>query len=128
MYEVFKAAINDGNYKLEGMLDRIHLYAAKGKITMDEMTELETLARENATVKGEVDVFEKLMELEERIRKLEGEGTSVPAEDYPEYIAGKWYYRDDKCGFNGENFVCIAPDGVVCTWSPAEYPAYWERV
>lgn len=128
MYEVFKAAINDGNYKLDSMLDRIHLYVAKGKIGMDEMTELEALAREKATVKGEVDVFEKLMELEERIRVLEAGNTSGETEDYPEYIAGKWYYRDDKCGFNGENYKCVAPAGAVCTWSPAEYPAYWERV
>lgn len=128
MYEVFKAAIDDGNYRLESMLERIHLYAAKGKITMDEMIELENLAREKATVQGETDVFQKLMELEERIRVLEGANDSDSSEQYPPYIIGKWYYNGDKCRFNEENYVCVAPDGAVCTWSPAEYPAYWERV
>ena len=50
------------------------------------------------------------------------------AEEYPEYEVGKWYYAGDKISFNGSNYVCIAPDGAVCVWSPADYPAYWEEL
>lgn len=31
-------------------------------------------------------------------------------------------------GSGGSVYTCIAPAGVVCTWSPDEYPAYWEKV
>ena len=41
------------------------------------------------------------------------------------YTAGKWYYRGDRVRFDQNVYTCIAPDGVVCVWSPLEYPAYW---
>lgn len=44
-----------------------------------------------------------------------------------EYVPGKWYYKGDRISYNGEVYVCIAPDGVVCTWNPDEYPAYWRK-
>ena len=34
----------------------------------------------------------------------------------------------DKITFEGGKYKCIAPDGVVCVWSPKEYPVYWELV
>ena len=128
MYNIIKAAINTGDYKLEGMLARIRTFAAKGLLNADEMTELEGLAREHATVKADTDLFEKVLELERRIRALEEGKHETPAEEYPAYVAGKWYHRDDKCSHEGKNYVCVAPDGVVCTWSPAEYPAYWNAI
>lgn len=128
MYNIIKAAINTGDYKLEGMLARIRTFAAKGLLNADEMTELEGLAREHATVKADTDLFEKVLELEKRIRALEEGKQEAPAEEYPAYVAGKWYYKGDKCSHNGANYVCIAPDGVVCTWSPTEYPAYWNVI
>ena len=42
------------------------------------------------------------------------------------YVVGKWYYNGDKCSFEGVNYVCIAPEGATCVWSPKDYPAYWE--
>ena len=30
--------------------------------------------------------------------------------------------------FESKKYDCIAPEGVVCTWSPAEYPTYWQEV
>lgn len=51
-----------------------------------------------------------------------------PGEEYLEYVPGKWYYKDDKTTYNGNKYICTAPDGVVCVWSPDEYPAYWQLV
>lgn len=127
MYEVIKAAINTGDYKLESMLARIRTFAAKGFLNADEMTELEGLAREHATIRADTDLFEKVMELERRIRALEENKVEAPAEEYPAYVTGKWYYKGDKCSHNGASYVCTAPDGVVCTWSPEEHPAYWDK-
>ena len=59
--------------------------------------------------------------LEERVRSLEK--AVVPGN----YTPGTWYYRGDKVSFQGAVYTCTAPDGVVCVWSPAEYPVYWEK-
>ena len=65
--------------------------------------------------------FEMPLTLEERVRSLEK--TVLPGV----YTAGTWYYRGDKVSFEGSGYTCIAPEGVVCVWSPVEYPQYWER-
>ena len=127
MYEVIRAAIMAGDYKLEDMLNRIRTFAARGMISAEEMDELEELARMSANVRSETDVFEKLLELERRIRALEEASEDEP-EEYPPYKPGVWYYKGDRVSENGVNYVCIAPDRVVCTWSPTEYPAYWQAV
>ena len=59
--------------------------------------------------------------MEERITALEKTVTAA------EYTAGSWYYRGDKVTFQNEIYTCIAPAGTVCVWSPAEYPAYWQK-
>lgn len=74
-------------------------------------------------------MLEKLSDLDRRVKALENASAeSEPAEEYPEYVAGKWYYKDDKITHSGKRYICIAPDGVVCVWSPEEYPAYWQEV
>ena len=75
--------------------------------------------------------MKKLEELDKRVKALEEakeddtteEGTE---EDAAEYEVGKWYYAGDKVSFNGKTDKCIAPNGVVCVWTPTEYPTYWE--
>lgn len=37
------------------------------------------------------------------------------------------YHAGDKITFEGAHYICIVPEGVACVWSPAEYPAYWEK-
>ena len=49
-------------------------------------------------------------------------------ESYLEFVAGKWYYTGDRIAFEGKNYECIAPEGVVCVWSPLEYPVYWVKI
>ena len=93
-------------------------------------TELIQLARDNADYTNEIDVLRKLEDHEKRLKALEeGKSTLEPGPDeYPEYVAGKWYYKDDKITYNKKHYKCIAPIGQVCTWNPDEYPAYWEEV
>lgn len=57
----------------------------------------------------------------ERLAALE---RTVKAADY---VPGTWYYRGDKVRFEDVLYTCVAPAGVVCVWSPAEYPAYWQE-
>lgn len=100
---------------------------ADTKMYIQKKDELVKLAREKADISQEVDILAKLEDHEQRLRKLE-EGGSEPSDEYPEYIVGHWYYKDDKITFNGKKYICIAPEGQVCTWSPDDYPAYWQLV
>lgn len=126
MVSIIKSVIAHGGYDLVDMLSKIDMYYVEGKLTYNDREELYELARDGADAFAAIDVAEKLAEFEKRIAALES-GGDVNAEDYKEYVPGKWYYRDAKIIFVGKRYHCTAPDGVVCTWSPLEYPAYWEE-
>ena len=130
MYNAIKNVLAQGDYNLKDMLDKIDLLWVKNKLTNEEYEELVTSAREGAKAENSFDVFEKLAELNKRVSALEkGDGgEDAPSVEYHEYEVGKWYYTGDKVSFEGTNYTCIAPDGVVCVWSPKDYPAYWEEV
>lgn len=136
IYEAIKDVIENSDYELKEMLDKIYVMYSKDKLSKEEMEELESLAREKANVDNSIDVINKLkeldlktQELDKRITNLEEPSEPVgPSEEYPEYVAGKWYYNGDPCSENGKNYICTAPEGQVCTWSPSEYPAYWQEV
>ena len=127
MYDVIKDVINTRRYVLADMLHKIDTLWAQGDIDDDQRTELIALAQGNSDTTQEMNVLEKLKELEQRVRALET-GSTEPGEAYPDYVVGKWYYSGDKITFEGGKYKCIAPDGVVCVWSPTEYPTYWELV
>ena len=126
---IIRSAIETGSYDLSSMLETIAYHQAHGDMTLEEMEELTGKARENAkTQYKEEDIsqlFDRLHALEERVTKLEE--TEV-VEKYPEYQVGKWYYNGNGVTFEGKKYDCIAPEGVVCVWSPAEYPTYWQEV
>lgn len=126
MKAIFESVINRGSYDLSGLLKKIDSYHIEGKLTDAEKDELYRKARGEAT--PNVDVMAKLMELEDRVRKLEQGEPETPVEDYPEYVAGKWYRSGDKISYGGKSYVCAAPEGAVCTWNPDEYPAYWSLI
>lgn len=130
MKNIIKTVIEQGNYDLGALLGRINRYHVEGVLTDADRDELITLAREHANIRGNVDVFAKLEELDRRLTALEnGEASSPAVGDTPqEYVAGKWYYRGNKVTFDGAVYECAAPEGAVCTWSPSEYPAYWTNV
>ena len=127
MYDVIKDVINTKRYVLSDMLHKIDTLWAQGDIDDDQRTELIALAQDKADMAQEANVLAKLEELEQRVRAMET-GSTEPGEAYPDYVVGKWYYSGDKITFEGGKYKCIAPDGVVCVWSPTEYPTYWELV
>ena len=129
MYNILKNVISRKAYSLTDMLNKIDTLWTEDKISDAERDELISLARSNATSEHSVDVMAKLVELEKRIKALEEGETDTPtAETIEDYVVGKWYYRGNKVLFNGKVYECTAPEGVACTWSPVEYPAYWKQI
>lgn len=132
MYDILKTVIDYQQYDLSKLIDRIDTAWAEAKIDGAQRTELTNYAREHATASGAIDVFKKLAELDARVTALE-DASSVDDPDggdeneYPEYVAGKWYYSGDKITYGGKKYHCTAPSGQVCVWSPDEYPTYWEE-
>lgn len=124
MYQIIKNVISRGGYDLKSVLGKIDTLWVQQRFTDEQHTELVALARQGATAEKSIDLVAKITELEARIRVLEGQ---TSAEDYQEYIAGKWYYAGDTCFFGGANYICVAPEGTACVWSPADYPAYWQK-
>lgn len=126
MYGIIKNVISRGAYDLTSITNKINTLWGEGELTDEQRVELIYQARNGAKAAQSVDVVAKLAELEARVKALEG-GASEPEADTPEeYTAGKWYYNGDKVLYKGVVKTCIAPVGVVCVWSPDEYPAYWE--
>lgn len=149
MYDVVMNVIKSKNYELKEMLTKIDTLWVQGSLTSEQRMELIELARTNAMTSNSVDVLAKLADLdkhikvlEERVKVLEdaksessdvesGEtedgGTEVTEPTYPEYEVGKWYRNGDMVSFDGKVYKCIAPEGIVCVWSPADYPGYWDE-
>ena len=130
MYELIKTVIESKRFELVDILKKIDIRWLEGDLTDEQREFLAALAREKANPADSIDVLEKLKEMDERVRVLEKKYESQPegTERYEEYVVGKWYYKDNKITFKGKKYVCTAPDGVVCTWNPDEYPAYWKEV
>lgn len=128
MKSVFMQAMNE-LFDLSTMLGRIDYHHVRGNLTDAEREELVAIAREKANPFGGLDVSAKLKEFDERITALENgkaESGGTDKEIVDEYVAGKWYYNGNKVLYNGNEYVCVAPEDVVCVWSPDEYPVYWE--
>lgn len=129
MQKVIEKVIESKNFELSDMLKKIDTLWVQGSI--DEATRkiLMDKARNNANTQNSLDILAKLEELDKRVKALENSQKPVePEEPIEEYIAGKWYYAGNKVMFEGKKYVCIAPEGVVCVWSPTEYPVYWEEI
>lgn len=127
MFDVAKNVIQSGNYKLTEMLDKLTTLWMEGQIDKEQRDELTQMAKQSPEARAELDVLAKLEDLDRRVAALEAGGGAEPVE-YPDYVAGKWYYNGDKVSYNGKRYTCIAPAGVVCVWNPDEYATYWEEV
>ena len=131
MFEIVKSVLVNGGYNLADIINKVDALWVQGKLTDSEKEELLSLARDNTSAKKEVDLFSKVVELEARVQALEN---NIPAnepeqaETVLDFVDGKWYYNGDRCVWNGKVYTCIAPEGVVCVWSPEAYPTYWETV
>lgn len=154
MFEQIKNYINSGLYDLNGLLDKINVLWLAGRLTDEEQKALIELARNNANpensyapLQKQIDqLFDAQKELDskltvilEKVNKIiEGEevepepSPDVDPEEYPPYKAPTGahdaYYKDNKVTYNGKKYICIAPDGVACVWSPDVYPQYWKEV
>ena len=131
MREVFESVIKKGGYDLPAMLKKIDAYHISGKLTDADRDALYALARGSADPSVNLDLLAKVMDLEDRVKKLEeaasaGEEDTDTTEQPAEYVPGKWYRSGNRVTFEGVVYVCTVPESAVCTWSPAEYPAYWE--
>lgn len=144
-YEDLRAQISSGDFKLQAMLDKLTRLYIEDMLTEEEYDDLMQLARDNANPDKEIeentDIVKQLMlhvteseqklkDLEARVAKLEDPESEPeePVVTYEPYDPHKWYYKDMTCSFEGKNYICIAPEGVVCTWSPSGYPSYWKLV
>lgn len=133
MHNIIKTVINAGNFELTDMLKKIDKIWIEGKIDDTVRQNLIEMAQGKANPLVSIDIIDKLKDLDARVTAIElklaaqtqPEGETPEVNEYPEYIAGHWYYAGDKITFEGVRYVCIAPEGAVCTWSPTEYPAYW---
>ena len=132
MFNVFKNVIENRNFELKGIIKKIDTLWAQSSITDDERAELISLAQSKANIQQSIDVMQKLEELDKRIKVVEemlannDESTDYTETTYADYEVGKWYYNGNIVKFEDVLYKCVAPDGVVCVWSPTEYPAYWE--
>lgn len=129
MYNIIKTVIASGNFELTDIIRKIDTVWLEGKITDEEKAELVGMAQGKANPQHSMDLVAKVADLEKRVKTLETQTPTEPEyeEEYPPFEEGKWYYNGDKISFEGNNYVCIAPDGVVCVWSPSAYPTYWEK-
>lgn len=136
MKNVIKKVIESKNYELSDMLKKIDTLWVQGSITEDVKNELSAMARNNASMQNSIDVLSKLEEfskrlaaLEEEVKALKGDETETETEEsVPQFETGKWYYSGDKVSFEGNTYICTAPENVACVWSPKDYPQYWEQL
>ena len=111
MFEIIKSVIRNKDFELKDMLYKIN----------------------KMWIESAISILQKLKELDERVMKLENksveESPSKPVkEEYPDFVKDKWYYNGDKITYNGKKYICIAPEGQVCVWSPDDYGTYWQEV
>lgn len=77
VYEIYKNVINNGDFVLSSMEEKIETVYAQDKITAEERTELLDLASNMAKPEKQIDIVAKLAELEQRIAVIEGAGVVV---------------------------------------------------
>ena len=90
MYDIIRLVIETGNYSLVELLKKIDTVWIQGDLTDDQRMGLITLARENADYTSEIDLIEKVHDLEKRVKALEENDSTGDSEQYPEYTPGKW--------------------------------------
>ena len=137
MQRVIEKVIEAKNFELSDILKKIDTLWLQGSLTEEQRKSLIDKARNNADMQNSINVFAKLEELDRKVLALEEEVKALKAggslsgdeeteETIAEYVAGKYYYNGDKVSHEGSIYTCTAPEGVVCVWSPSEYPAYWQ--
>lgn len=155
MYEIFKNVLNNRNYELVDILNKIDEFYVQDSLTKEQKEELEEEARKNANpVNSYADFQTQIDNLAEKIKELQvtvnanAQGMSAikevveklggvitppeeqPAEDeYPEYVqptgAYDAYHIGDKITFEGKHYECIKDN---CVWDPKAYKDGWKEI
>lgn len=135
MYEIFKNVLNNRNYELVDILNKIDEFYVQDSLTKEQKEELEEEARKNANpVNSYADLQTQIDKLADRVTALENKqestGSEEPTEDeYPEYVqptgAHDAYHVGDKITYNGKHYECIYNG---CVWTPDAYPAGWKLI
>ena len=154
MYEIFKNVLNNRNYELVDILNKIDEFYVQDSLTKEQKEELEEEARNNANpVNSYADLQTQIDDLAEKIKELQvtvntnAQGMSAikeaveqlggvitppaeqPTEEYPEYKqptgAHDAYKIGDKITYKGKHYECIFNG---CVWTPDEYPQGWKEV
>ena len=139
MYEIFKNILNNRDYELVDILNKINEFYVQDSLTKEQKEELEEEARKNANpVNSYADFQTQIDKLADRVTALETKLANVgtgseepiePTEEYPEYVqptgSHDAYHIGDKITYNGKHYECIY-DG--CVWTPDAYPQGWKLV
>lgn len=136
MKNIFLTVIKRGGFDLTTMLKRIDEYHVSGKLTDAEHDELLAAARGEATPDvNPTDEIQRLWaavnDLRAAVAELAGEvDDSEEGDEIPEYVqpsgAHDAYYYGYLVTYAGKAYMCIAPEGVACVWSPDVMPSYWQ--
>ena len=140
MKELFLNVINNRDYELRDILNKIAERHINNDLTDEEKTYLEELARKNANPQNSYAPNEDLIaQLFKRVEALEKvvfvetdepvEEEEIVVEEYPLYVqpTGRHdaYKIGDKITFNDKRYTCTMDN---CVWDPSTYPNAWEEV
>lgn len=138
MYEIFKNILNERDYELVDILNKIDEYYVESKLSKEQKEELEEEARQNANPENSYapleerldEAFERIKVLEEKVTNLDGEAKEDdPEEEWPEYVqptgAHDAYHIGDKITFEGKHYECIKDN---CVWDPKAYKDGWKLI
>lgn len=133
MYKIIKDVIDSKDFKLEDILYKINKMYIEDRISEEEKSELDNLARSKAKAENSYDIQKQLDSIFARLEALESKDTAEDstesAEEYAEFVQPTGthdsYTNGDKVIYNGKKYVCIMPS---CVWSPDAYPQGWEEV
>lgn len=127
MKNTFERLIQLKNYDLKTLLKNIDQYHIEGQLTDEDRQALYAQARKEAI--AEYDLAGEIDALWAAVRELQkSASTPEQTEKWPEFVqpthAGTAYQIGDRITFKGERYVCILAH---CVWSPADYPAGWQK-
>lgn len=141
MRNIFQQVIARGGYDLHGILKRIDEYHVEGKLSDADRAHLIAAARGDAapvldTAQEVQRLWQEVRALNARVEVLEGKptagGNAGSQDNAAEYVqptgAHDAYFAGDVVTYKGGVYICIAPDGMACVWSPETLPAYWEAL
>ena len=94
--EIFLTLIKSGNYNLDELSVKLDKMYIEGKLTEAERDELLLMATDGAKDSAQIDLYEKIVDLEHRIVALE-------TKDIPEWYAGYVTRKGETVKFDYDN-------------------------